>query len=290
MASSTSPHPIQSVSTAELYNRWAKVYDTDGNILQAVDDSLVPGLLSKAFALVGSSSPAGIVVTELGCGTCRNTVKLLTLPTIQTSHGYPSTTSDSEAPSPTISQIHALDLSRLMLDVGRGRCQDLFSSTIFKNQAIQRPEISHHEFDALAPELYPSVLPLQGQADLVLSTLVLEHLPVSTFFRTIQGFLKPGGVLVLTNMHAEMGRRGQAGFLDGEKNAGGIKVRGQSYVYEVQEVVDAGKKEGFVPVGDVIERAIREEDVGEGRLLGERGTKWIGTQVWFGFIMRLSAN
>jgi hypothetical protein len=35
------------------------------------------------------------------------------------------------------------------------------------------------------------------------------------------------------------------------------------------------------------ERVVREDDVGEGRLLGPRGKKWIGCMCWFGFVMKL---
>ncbi len=85
-------------------------------------------------------------------------------------------------------------------------------------------------------------------------------------------------------MHAEMGRLGQAGFVD---ELTGRKIRGTSYVYEVDEVLAEGRRYGFVLEGDVVERAVAENDVGEGRLLGERGRKWIDVKVWFGMVMRL---
>jgi hypothetical protein len=66
----------------------------------------------------------------------------------------------------------------------------------------------------------------------------------------------------------------------------GEKIRGDSYNYEVEEVVAEGKKWGFVLEGSVAEREVREEDIGEGRLLGPRGRKWIGVRVWFGMVMR----
>lgn len=125
---------------------------------------------------------------------------------------------------------------------------------------------------------------LSQMADVVLSTLVLEHLPIPVFFQAVKKLLKPGGYLVVTNMHAEMGRRGQAGFVD---EGTGEKVRGVSYVYEVGEVVAEGVRNGFVLEGEVGERRVCEGDVGEGRLLGPRGRKWIGYLCWFGFVMRL---
>jgi hypothetical protein len=107
---------------------------------------------------------------------------------------------------------------------------------------------------------------------------------VDVFFSAVKRLLKAGGYLVMTNMHAEMGRRSQAGFLD---EATGEKVWGVSYVYEVSEVLEEGRKSGFVLVGELGERGVREDDVGEGRLLGPRGKKWIGCMCWFGFVMKL---
>jgi hypothetical protein len=96
--------------------------------------------------------------------------------------------------------------------------------------------------------------------------------------------LKEGGVLVITNMHSEMGDISQAGFVDGVT---GEKVRGISFSHKIEEVAGEGRKWGFAVVGEIGERDVREEDIGEGRLLGERGRKWIGVRVWFGCVMRL---
>lgn len=88
-------------------------------------------------------------------------------------------------------------------------------------------------------------------------------------------------------MHAHMGRISQAGFVDAES---GEKVRGTSYNYEVEEVIEEGKRRGFEVVGKVGEREVREEDIGEGRLLGKRGKKWVGVKVWFGLVMRFGVG
>lgn len=136
---------------------------------------------------------------------------------------------------------------------------------------------------------------IEGTADLVISTLVLEHLPLDVFFKTVRGFMREeGGVLVLTGMHAEMGRRSRAGFVDVDKSGGERKVQGSSFVYEVEEVLVEGKKWGFAVDGEVGERAVCEEDVGEdlegSALLGKRGRKWVGCKVWFGCVMRFEGR
>jgi SAM-dependent methyltransferase len=262
----TSPRPILSVSNNELYNRWANVYDTDGNILQAIDETILPSLLSRAHNCPSTTTTEPITVIELGCGTGRNTIKLLD-PALSGSN--------------KIKEIHALDFSPGMLEVAKKRCSDLLFS---KPTITSSSNLAFLEFDALNPSSDPAVKELHGTADLVLSTLVLEHLPIDVFFSTISSFLKSsGGYIVITNMHAEMGRRGQAGFVDVET---GIKVRGTSFNYEVEEVVEEGKQWGFELVGEMGERAVEEADLELG-ILGDRGKKWIGTRVWFGCIMRL---
>jgi SAM-dependent methyltransferase len=254
--------PIQSVSNTELYNRWAKVYDTDGNILQAIDDHLLPSLLASLSPKFPSSS--ALTVTELGAGTGRNTLKLL----------------DPATSRLLIAKIHALDLSPGMLDVARERC-----STSIGETGTEMPKVDFLEYDAINPSVFPAVRAIEGKADVVLSTLVLEHLPLSTFFGAAKSFLKEDrGYLVLTNMHAHMGSLSQAGFVDEET---GEKIRGSSYNYEIAEVLEEAKKWGFVLEGITQEREVGEEDVGEGRLLGGRGKKWIGVKVWFGMVLSL---
>ncbi|TAQ84519.1 hypothetical protein B7494_g7160 [Chlorociboria aeruginascens] len=259
----TSPtRPIRSVTTAELYDGWANVYDTDGNILQAVDDYEIPLLLEHVFTSLSSSTI--ITVTELGCGTGRNTLKLL-----------------PPRSNPQVSQIHGLDLSPAMLSVASSR-----TASFLAILSSPKPNVFFQAFNALTSPIPP---PLSHSADLVLSTLVLEHLPLKAFFETVKGLVKKGGLVLVTNMHAEMGRRGQAGFVDER----GQKVRGESFNYEVGEVVDEGRRKGF-EILDVKERGLESGDVkGEGGKeegglgLGVRGRKWIGCKVWFGVVMRL---
>ncbi|KAE9365321.1 S-adenosyl-L-methionine-dependent methyltransferase [Stipitochalara longipes BDJ] len=260
-----SSRPIQSVTNAELYNRWAKVYDTDGNILQSVDDLMLPGLLDQVFTFLPSDQP--ITVTELGCGTGRNTVKLLA----------------RSFPVPQTTSIAALDLSPRMLAIAKERCEDYLKAST-SNALQASPDIDFHEFDALNPGLFPDIKALERKADLVLSTLVLEHLPLDTFFRNVKSFLKPAsGYILLTNMHADMGCISQAGFVD---EVTGEKIRGHSYAHEISEVIEEGEKWGFEVVGEVGEKGIEANDIG--RLVGERGKKWVGVNVWFGFVMRFA--
>lgn len=79
--------------------------------------------------------------------------------------------------------------------------------------------VTYHVFDAFKEWSAEEEDLLEGNADMVLSTLVLEHLPLDVFFGTVRRLLKKeGGVLVLTNMHPDMGGISQAGFLDTDSN------------------------------------------------------------------------
>lgn len=160
-----------------------------------------------------------------------------------------------------------------MLDIARQRC-----SAITGGDTSPIPPPEFHVFDALSGTAPPEEA---CRANGVLSSLVLEHLPLDVFFSSAKKLLaKEGGYLLITNMHEEMGRRGQAGFVDVES---GEKVRGVSFVYSIEQVVDEGRKWGFEVVGEVGERAVREGDL---EVLGERGAKWMGCKVWFGGVFR----
>ncbi len=173
-----------------------------------------------------------------------------------------------------------------MLGIARERCDKILARPEGKEPA--KVDIRFLEFDALNPEKFPAVQALKSEADIVLSTLVLEHLPIGVFFQTVKSLLKPsGGYLVLTNMHAEMGRRSQAGFVDPET---GGKVQGMSYVYEVQEVIDEGEKWGAEVIGNLVERGVEKEDLQGGTVNAGRGQKWVGCKVWFGFVLRFGGE
>jgi predicted TPR repeat methyltransferase len=231
----------------------------DGNILQAVDDHEIPLLLKQFFDCMPQNGQTKI--TELGCGTGRNTAKLLQLPFVE-----------------LLQEVHGLDLSDEMLQIARKRCGDAITAI---QHGSGSAEPTFQVFDVLTHHSPPVEA---MNADGVISTLVLEHLPMSVFFVTVKKLLKKGGCLLLTNMHEEMGKRSQAGFLDVEN---GKKIQGVSFVYSIKDMVQEGESQGFKVVGDVKERGIDSTDI---ELVGERGHKWLGCKVWFGCILRLVEN
>ena len=130
-----------------------------------------------------------VKIVDLGCGTGRNTLKLLAL--------------DG-------AQIVGLDASPKMLDVARLRCGNRTSSLLVAD-AQANAIVQLEPFDMLSGEDLPGSV---GNAIGVVSTLVLEYIPAADFFGSVNSLLVPGGYLLVANMHWEMGAKSQAGFQD----------------------------------------------------------------------------
>ncbi|RAK98613.1 class I SAM-dependent methyltransferase, partial [Aspergillus ibericus CBS 121593] len=142
---------VQYMETIDAYDKWATVYDKDNNFLQALDSlemqTLLPYFLDL-LPLPTSSFPDHPKVIDLGCGTARNTLLLAQL-------ASPGT------------EIIGLDASSGMLAVAREAIQGI-------------PRVSLGMFDLLQE---PMTVPGEsvGAAG-VISTLVLEHVPLRRFF------------------------------------------------------------------------------------------------------------
>ncbi|KAK4861528.1 hypothetical protein LT330_003563 [Penicillium expansum] len=265
----------QYMDTVEAYDKWAEVYDTDGNFLQRLDTiemrSLLPQFIDRVSKRFQQSLPESETETtppslvDLGCGTGRNTIQLLS--------------ALNTANKATSFSVIGLDASRGMLDVARTATREYAAKSAIKT------DIELGILDLLQPELLKTQLPsrLDGPGAVgVISTLVLEHIPLERFFAAAAGIMRSGAYLLVTNMHAEMGMRSQAGFTDER----GVKVRPTSYCHGIPDVLDAAREAGFeveevVGAGadGVVVRGVDEE---LGDVLGARARKWVGVRVWFG--------
>lgn len=238
---------IRYVETAKAYNLWASVYDTDGNFLQALDTLEMRNLLPQALSLLEASTLAPPwKLVDLGCGTGRNTAALLEVAN---------------------STVVGLDVSPGMLDVARQRLTTADTSGKLKLEV----------FDLIEQASPPDIA---LGADMIVSTLVIEHVPADIFFRQAASILKLGGILLLTNMHSEMGAISQAGFVDPKT---GEKVRPTSYAHTVDEIKAQAWKYGFEVVDKIEERSVDSSMVSQ---LGLRSGKWVGVTVWFGGLLR----
>ncbi|KAI4128137.1 MAG: hypothetical protein LQ338_002874 [Usnochroma carphineum] len=236
--------------TVEAYNQWASIYDTDGNFLQALDSIAMEQILPLLVDLL----PSMPKIVDLGCGTGRTTLSLLRLPA---------------------ARLLGLDNSSAMLDIASERCNQTWNSL---PEAQRAATLSFNIWDVLAES---NELPDAAKdADAIVSTLVVEHIPLDVFFSACSGMVKKGGVLLLTNMHSDMGAETQAGFTDPRS---GEKVRPVSFVHTIAQVVEEAKKRGFEVVWGPEEKEVREDDV---ERVGNRAKKWVGKKVWFGIILK----
>lgn len=254
-----------------------KIYDTDGNFLQRLDTiemrTLLPQFIDRVSKRFQPSPPqteseaktTRPSLVDLGCGTGRNTIQLLS--TLSTAN------------KATSFSVIGLDASRKMLDVARA------TTCEYVSKSATQTDVELGILDLLQPELSKTQLPsslCESGAVGVISTLVLEHIPLERFFAAAAGIMRSGAYLLVTNMHAEMGMRSQAGFTDER----GVKVRPTSYCHAIPDVLDAAVQAGFeveevvgAGSGGVVVRGVDEE---LGDVLGARAKKWVGVRVWFG--------
>ncbi|KAJ5351371.1 hypothetical protein N7452_000345 [Penicillium brevicompactum] len=279
---SKNSQPTQYVDTVEAYNKWAEVYDTDGNFLQRLDTiemrSLLPHFLDRVSTLQDKveTTAARSSIIDLGCGTGRNTVQLLDALSARKNDTF---------------NLIGLDASPGMLDVAR---------TALNEHATKQTSPQPVSLDILdilqtasSSQLPPSI---GAGASGVISTLVLEHIPLAQFFAVASMIMRPGAYLLVTNMHEEMGMQSQAGFTDPES---GVKIRPTSYCHAVPDVLKAAQEAGFsvanIGENDVTSNCeegviIRGVDEELRHVLGARAGKWVGVKVWFGICFRKASE
>ncbi|KAG2021031.1 hypothetical protein CC2G_006300 [Coprinopsis cinerea AmutBmut pab1-1] len=271
---------------AQLYNSWAKTYDTDGNVLQQLDalafeDTVIPLLTS-------SLSNPPLKILELGCGTGRNTVLL-------------------KKYAPRGSVIYATDISEGMMEEARKKLGEL----VFNGRGSSVGRTSEGEGGEEETRAKWALIDLTTQqkelveflrdanacttsntddteetykVDALISTLVLEHVPLNSFFPVLSAVLKPGAWAWVTDMHPEMGAS-RAAF----RNAEGVKVTGVSYMHGIEEKLKAAKACGLEIVGQVDERGVGDEEGEVVRRFGERARKWVGRRMFCGMLFRKGA-
>ena len=249
------------VPTSTLYDLWATTYDTDNNILQAVDDiymqDLVPAFAEKVLSTPRADTSSATTLLDLGCGTGRNTCKLQ-----QYQWSRPVA-------------IEGWDASEAMLKIAWEKYR-----TVVNDGLSGRKKMAEFRcVDFAGVEMLDKAD--KGRFNGIISTLVLEHLPLSKFFETLAWLLHDNGYALISNMHSDMGARTQAGF----KDEGGRRMMGTSYVHDVEETVAAARKAGLEIVGEVKEKEVDKKMVQNGTV-SERGIKWIGVRVWYGVLLR----
>ncbi|KAJ3336256.1 hypothetical protein HDU93_003366 [Gonapodya sp. JEL0774] len=264
MASAT----VVDLSNTELYDRWASTYDNDGNVLQQVDDlmlsSILPELVEKMMSFPEGNN---FHVLDIGCGTGRNTAKLLSYVRRENS------------------KITGVDVSPAMLAVAREKLvatdHDLKRRTDISSRLIPSWALVEADIFATVPA------DLVEEVDGVISTLVLEHIPLDIFFSTLYRILRPGGLALVTNIHddAYKGGWGEVGFKRVEDSESGkhVKFRGSTFKHSVNASRDSAKAAGFVEM----EKAVWEYQMTEtaAQTMGVRALKWVGVNLWVGMVL-----
>lgn len=231
-------------TNVELYNEWASTYDTDGNILPAVDEiefnkHVVPALRAQG-------AKGDIRLLEIGCGTGRNTAKL------------PQLLSSG-------STIYAIDVSEGMMNEAKKKLEGTATQIQW---ALLDFQTQGSELDTLVGE----------PVDVIISTLVLEHVALDAFFATVSKHLKAGGWAWVSTMHPFIGRFVGAGF----RREDGVKVRGVSNNYEIEEVVSSAKKHGLDLGCPVVESGVGDNEAEALEKFGARAKKYIGWNIFAG--------
>ncbi|KAF2722997.1 hypothetical protein K431DRAFT_283502 [Polychaeton citri CBS 116435] len=302
---------IEYLPSNEAYNQWATTYDNDGNILQALDSHalqqfLIPRFIKRLTSEAHSAKPQTITITDLGCGTGR--ADLLLLAALQDSDSSLLRSLSSCGCQELL--LSGLDASVGMLNVAANRVP---ASTCLSEGF--RVGVQYGVYDLRMPD--QDVCWTDGSrsiiqnapADAMISTLVLEHLELDIFFREAGRLVRPGGCLLLTNMHSDMGNTPVnnsmpeqtqkqscaitgAGFNDALQN---VKIRvATDYSHTISDVLQAAADQGFILVDDKVEemavqdRMLATQKPGSAAIVGSRGQKWRGVKCWFGMILQLN--
>lgn len=234
-------------SNTELYNGWSSTYDTDGNVLPAVDEVV----FNERIVPLLQAMKDDVRVLEIGCGTGRNTVKL------------------RQILSPG-STIYAVDVSEGMMQQAKKKFEDPASI----DWALLDLQAQGEELASFVGE---------EQVDIFISTLVLEHVALDAFFGTLSRHLKAGGWAWVSTMHPSIGDKTGAGY---RRSDTGVRVRGESTNYEIEEVVEAARKYGLKLDGEVVEAGVGAEEVEAVRVFGPRARKWLGYDIFVGVLLR----
>lgn len=249
---------IRSLPVEELYSIWSTSYDLEGRVnnLRGLDDTELETLLPKFTSLLvksHSSSTPPLRIVDFGCGTGRNTLKLMAM--------LPG------------AEIIGLDATPAMLEVAERRCNEA-SAELPEN--LRPGSLFFKVYNPLEKKTGEAT-PVPGQAQGLIGTLVIEHLPIAEFFKMCSELVAPGGYVLATNAHEELARITHGSIVDPET---GARLWSESHIHTNEAVKEEGAKWGF----DLVE--IQEGIPKDPNVVGFMRGHCDGVKCWVGFVLR----
>ena len=219
------PSSVERLSTTEVYNRWAKTYDSladpKGNTIQTFDDIELSTLLPEFLSLLGApKANHELHIVDFGCGTGRNTFKLLHI---------------------TNATIVGLDALPKMLEIAESRYHALQRRGMGAKLVLE----VHDALETPAPPVCAT------GADAVISTCVMEHLPLQVFWELMKAMVLPGGFVLITDAHPDVSVSTQINYTD---PLSGKRYWGVSHVHQFADTIKEANSAGFEQVGKTRER------------------------------------
>lgn len=169
-------------------------------------------------------------------------------------------------------KVVGLDATPALLEVAEKRCNEAYASL---PDNLRPSGLSFKVYNPLDEKIDEK--PVTDQAQGLISTLVLEHLPLADFFRMCSSIVVPGGYLLVTNTHEELAGIAHGSIVEPET---GAKLWSESHIHTNEAVKNEGRKWGFDLV--VVQEGVPEDPDMVGAMRGH----WDGVKCWVGFILR----
>jgi hypothetical protein len=241
-------------------------------IIAAVNEQqlahLLPPLIAELRGNVAeedADSHGPICLLDLDCDAGHNTLSLVGL------------TRHWRVPA----QLEGWDRDQNNTEIARARCEDVQWKNI--NSSVT---FSHSDHWKRLQIGHPGLKYFRHIHEFVLSTLVMNRMPLDVFLRGIEGLLGRDSVALITCVHPEFFGVAERGLTGSENEPDGIKVE-SGFRHSVQDVVEVATECGLTLQGAVNEVKLSSRLVeGLEWSLREDARKWVGRKVWFSVVLR----
>ena len=177
-------------------------------------------------------------------------------------------------------QLEGWDGDGEKVEIARDRCKDVqWENT---NSSVTFSHANHWRRLQIG---HPNLKYFRHMYEFVLSTLVMNRMPLDVFFKGIEGLLSRDSVALITCVHPEFGVAEDG--LTGDENEKNEVRRGSGFRHSVKEVLKVATECGLTLQGAVNGVKLTSTMIeGLEDSLSEDGKKWIGRKVWFSVVLR----